>query len=60
MSDKKCLWCSGTGYIKLEKYITKVCFNCKGTGLGPDGGEKITAQKKPWNRKFYFEMIEGL
>jgi DnaJ-class molecular chaperone len=45
---KICNWCKGSGKIKLTSYGVKTCPNCKGSGIGDDGGEKITGKSKPW------------
>jgi hypothetical protein len=45
----KCLWCKGTGEIRLVRYVKIRCLNCKGIGEGRDGDDTpVTGQKKPW------------
>lgn len=52
----KCKWCKGTGKVYLmgdeNKYLKQfgkgICFNCKGTGEGEDGGETIGGAKRPY------------
>jgi len=41
----KCTWCKGTGYIWINK-MKIICFNCKGTKYGPDGGSYKNSQRR--------------
>lgn len=43
---KKCLWCKGKGRITMKAYGFKVCMNCKGTGVGRDGGSRTKLKEE--------------
>jgi DnaJ-class molecular chaperone len=48
-TTKKCIWCRGTGSIKLRHRGLIPCLNCKGSGKGFDGGTGcVSGSPKPW------------
>jgi len=42
----KCNWCKGRGYVRLIAYGKRVCFNCRGTGCGTDGGSRTKLKEE--------------
>lgn len=36
----KCNWCKGRGIIYLRRDGSRTCPNCKGSGVGKDGGPR--------------------
>ena len=42
----KCKWCMGKGWVQVTKKGIVDCPNCKGTGVGPDGGDTIGGAKR--------------
>ena len=47
-SKKHCIWCKGTKHLHLKGRGTILCLNCKGSGVGFDGGDKVTGFDKPY------------
>jgi hypothetical protein len=46
----KCNWCKGRGWIQVCRKGVLDCPNCKGTGVGRDGGGTVGGAKRSYMR----------